>query len=139
MKNKAFLLSLVVLCLVTITGCDLVFHNNSSSSLNLEKTNRYEVLIGLNDVNTGVQIMDTEKATELLKTKVLDYVSGVTITTSVGHYYVGSAIVDETSLSCLIYGGDDEAIAALVKDLTSELNVSVLVAKSTASYRLFTP
>lgn len=139
MKKKAFLFSLAVLCLFTITGCDLVFNTNSSGSLDLEKTNRYEILIGLNDVDTGGQIMDTEKAIEVVKTKVLAYVSGVTITTSVGHYYVGTAIVDETSLSCLIYGGDDEAIAALVNELTSELNSSILVSKSTASYRLITP
>lgn len=139
MKKKALIFCLVVFCLFTVAGCSLPFAKDSANPLDLEKANRYEILIGLNDVTTGKQIMETDKAIETVKKIILDYVNGVTITTSVGHYYVGALIIDETSLSCVIYGGDDEAIAALANQLTSELNVSVLVAKSTSAYRLMTP
>jgi hypothetical protein len=111
----------------------------AANSLDLEKTNRYELLIGLNDVAAGKQLVDTQQATELVKMKLLSHVSGVTITVSNGYYYVGALIVDETTLNCVIYGADDEAIAAVVKEINSELNVPVLVSKSTSQYRLITP
>jgi len=138
MKKKALILSLIVVCLFIFAGCGST-SADSSGSLDLEKTNRYELLIGLNDVTTGSQILDTQKATDIVKKKLLDYVSGVTITLSNGHYYVGSDIVDEVTLNCVIYGSDDETIATLVKELNSELNVPVLVAKSTSDYRLIMP
>lgn len=139
MKKKALLFSFIVLCLFSITGCGVLSSFSDANPLDLEKANRYELLVGLNDVDTGKQIMDTEKATDTVKMMILDYVSGVTITPSIGHYYVGALIIDETSLSCVIYGGDDAAIAELADKLTCELNVSVLVAKSTCAYRLMTP
>ncbi|MBU4439642.1 MAG: hypothetical protein L6276_14055 [Acetobacterium sp.] len=140
MKKKLLLLCLFALSLAILSGCmPKTDSTGASNSLDLETTNRYELLIGLNDVDAGKQLVDTQQATEIVKMKLLSHVSGVTITLSNGYYYVGALIVDETTLNCVIYGADDEAIAAVVKEINSELNVPVLVSKSTSQYRLITP
>ncbi|MBI4856950.1 MAG: hypothetical protein HY818_09430 [Acetobacterium woodii] len=140
MKKKLLLFCLFVLSLATLSGCmPKTDSTGASNSLDLDTTNRYELLIGLNDVDAGKQLVDTQQATEIVKMKLLSHVSGVTITISNGYYYVGALIVDETTLNCVIYGADDEAIAAVVKEINSELNVPVLVSKSTSQYRLITP
>lgn len=138
MKKKLSLLSIFILCALTISGCS---HSsgNTPNPLALESANRYELLIGLNDVNTGKQELDTQETIEIIKMKILKNVSGVTVTVSNGSYYVGALVVDETTLNCVIYGADDEAIASLVAEINNELNLSVLVAKSTSDYRLITP
>lgn len=138
MKKKLYLLGIFILCVVTLSGC-IPSPEKKSDSLGLEFTDRYELLIGLNDVDTGKQVMDTQEAIEIIKMKLLSHVSGVTITVSNGYYYVGAFIVDETTLNCVIYGADDESIAAVVDEINSDLNVSVLVSKTPSEYRLITP
>lgn len=138
MKKKLYLLGVFILCVVTLSGC-IPTAEKKSDTLGLESTDRYELLIGLNDVGTGKQIMDTQEAIEIIKMKLLRHVSGVTITVSNGYYYVGAFIVDETTLNCVIYGADDEAIAAVVDEINSDMNVSVLVSKTPSKYRLITP
>lgn len=140
MKKKLLLLCLFVLSLATLSGCiPNAGSSSSSNALDLESTNRYELLIGLNDVDAEKQLIDTQQATEIVKMKLLSHVSGVTITVSNGYYYVGALIIDEATLNCVIYGADDEAIAAVVEEINSELNVPVLVSKSASQYRLITP
>ncbi len=138
MKKKLYLLSIFILCTLTISGCTSST-NNSTNSLALEAANRYELFIGLNDAGTGKQELDTQEAIEIIKMKILKNVSGVTMTVSNGSYYVGALVVDETTLNCVIYGADDEAITTLVNEINSELNLSILVAKSTSDYRLISP
>jgi hypothetical protein len=121
------------------TGCSSSSTTADSNPLELEKTNRYELMIGLNDATTGKQILSTEKATALVKEKILNYVDGVTITTSQGSYYIGALVVNETSLNCVIYGSDDDSIATLIEEINAELNVAVLVAKTTSDYHLIIP
>ena len=128
MKKKLYLLSIFILCTLTISGCTSST-NNSTNSLALEAANRYELFIGLNDAGTGKQELDTQEAIEIIKMKILKNVSGVTMTVSNGSYYVGALVVDETTLNCVIYGADDEAITTLVNEINSELNLSILVAK----------
>lgn len=140
MKKKLLLLCLFVLILPTLSGCmPSAGSSGSSNSLDLETTNRYELLIGLNDVDAGKQLVDTQQATEIVKMKLLSHVSGVTITVSNGYYYVGALIVDEATLNCVIYGADDDAIATVVDEINSQLNVPILVSKSASQYRLITP
>ena len=138
MKKKLYLLGVFILCVITLSGCTLS-SEKKSETLGLESTDRYELLIGLNDVGTGKQIMDTQEAIEIIKMKLLNHVSGVTITVSNGYYYVGAFIVDETTLNCVIYGADDASIAAVVDEINSDMNVSVLVSKTPSKYRLITP
>jgi len=138
LKKKLYLFAVFILFIVTLSGCSPATEKKSTI-LDLESTNRYELLIGLNDVSTGKQVMATQEAIEIIKMKLLSYVSGVTITVSNGYYYVGAFIVDETTLNCVVYGADDEAISAIVDELNSDLNVSVLVSKSPSEYRLITP
>lgn len=140
MKKKLLLLCFFVLSLATLSGCiPNTGSSDSANALDLEATNRYELLIGLNDVDTGKQLIETQQAIDLVKMKLLSHVSGVTITVSNGYYYVGALIVDETTLNCVIYGADDEAIAAVVEEINDELNVPILVSKSASQYRLITP
>ncbi|WP_414150173.1 hypothetical protein ACIZ62_11225 [Acetobacterium carbinolicum] len=138
MKKKLLLLGTFILCIITLAGC-VSSSEKKSDTIDLETTDRYELLIGLNDVTTGKQVMDTQEAIEIVKLKLLSHVSGVTITVSNGYYYVGAFIVDETTLNCLIYGANDEAIAAVVAEINDDLNVSVLVSKTPSQYRLITP
>jgi hypothetical protein len=138
LKKKLYLLGVFILCVVTLSGC-IPTSEKKSDTLGLESTDRYELLIGLNDVGTGKQIMDTQEAIEIIKMKLLRHVSGVTITVSNGYYYVGAFIVDEATLNCVIYGADDESIAAVVNEINSDMNVSVLVSKTPSKYRLITP
>lgn len=138
MKKKLCSFSVFILCIIILSGCTLSSEKNSNT-LALESTDRYELLIGLNDANTGKQIMDTQEAVEIIKMKLLNHVSGVTISVSNGYYYVGAFIVDETTLNCLIYGADDESIAAIIDEINSDMNVSVLVSKIPSKYRLITP
>jgi len=138
LKKKLYLLGVFILCVVTLCGCT-PSAERKSDILGLESTDRYELLIGLNDVSTGKQVMDTQEAVEITKMKLLSHVSGVTITVSNGYYYVGAFIVDETTLNCVIYGADDESIAAVVDEINSDMNVSVLVSKTPSKYRLITP
>lgn len=138
MKKKVYLLGVFILCVATLSGC-ISSSEKKSDTLSLESVDRYELLIGLNDVGTGKQIMDTQEAVEIIKMKLLSHVSGVTITVSNGYYYVGAFIVDETTLNCVIYGADDESIAAVVDEINSDMNVSVLVSKTPSKYRLITP
>lgn len=138
MKKKLYLIGVLILCIVTLSGCTFS-EEKKSDQLGLESSDRYELLIGLNDVGTGKQVMDTQEAIEIIKMKLLSHVSGVTITVSNGYYYVGAFIVDETTLNCVIYGADDESIAALVDEINSDMNVSVLVSKTPSQYRLITP
>ena len=99
MKKKLYFISICILCIIILSGCTLS-SEKKSDTLALEPTDRYELLIGLNDTNTGKQIMDTQEAIEIIKMKLLNHVSGVTITVSNGYYYVGAFIVDETTLNC---------------------------------------
>jgi hypothetical protein len=138
LKKKLYLIGVLILCIVTLSGCTFSAEKKSDQ-LGLESSDRYELLIGLNDVGTGKQVMDTQEAIEIIKMKLLSHVSGVTITVSNGYYYVGAFIVDETTLNCVIYGADDESIAALVDEINSDMNVSVLVSKTPSQYRLITP
>ncbi|AFA48990.1 hypothetical protein [Acetobacterium woodii] len=138
MKKKLYLLSVFILCALVVCSCTPAA-DKTTNSLALEAANRYELFIGLNDVDSGKQELDTQETIEIIKMKILKNVSGVTMTVSNGSYYVGALVVDETTLNCVIYGADDEAIAALVDEINSELNLSVLVAKSTSDYRLITP
>lgn len=138
MKKKLNLLSVFILCIIILSGCTLSSEKNSDM-MALESTDRYELLIGLNDTNTGKQIMDTQEAIEIIKMKLLNHVSGVTISVSNGYYYVGAFIVDETTLNCVIYGADDESIAAIIDEIKSDMNVSVLVSKIPSKYRLIAP
>jgi len=138
LKKKLYLLGVLILIVVTLSGCT-PSAEKKSDPLGLESSDRYELLIGLNDVGTGKQVMDTQEAIEIIKMKLLSHVSGVTITVSNGYYYVGAFIVDETTLNCVIYGADDESIAAVVDEINSDMNVSVLVSKTPSQYRLITP
>ncbi|MBC3796021.1 hypothetical protein [Acetobacterium tundrae] len=138
MKKKALVLCLIILSLFSVTACSSN-SDASSNPLKLEKANRYELLIGLNDANTGKQILETETAKEAIKKTILESVSGVTITISNGSYYVGALIVDENTINCIIYGADDEAINKIVQEINSQFNLTVLVAKSTSEYRLIKP
>ncbi|WP_303870655.1 hypothetical protein [Acetobacterium wieringae] len=138
MQKRLFVLCVLFLFIATLSGC-IPTSEKESNVLDLESTDRYELLIGLNDVKTGKQIMDTQEAIEIIKMKLLNHVSGVTITVSNGYYYIGALIVDETTLNCVIYGANDESIAALVDEINSDLNVSVLVSKTPSKYRLITP
>jgi len=138
LKKRLYLLGVSILCVMILTGCT-TSSEKKADMLGLESTDRYELLIGLNDVATGKQIMDTQEAIEIIKMKLLSHVSGVTITVSNGYYYVGAFIVDETTLNCVIYGADDESIAALVDEINRDMNVSVLVSKTPSKYRLITP
>lgn len=138
MKKKLYLFSVFILCIIILSGCTLS-SEKKTDTLALESTDRYELLIGLNDANTGKQIMDTQEAVEIIKMKLLNHVSGVTITVSNGYYYVGAFIVDETTLNCVVYGADDESIAAIVDEINDDMNVAVLVSKTPSKYRLITP
>lgn len=133
-----FIVCILFLSIATLVGC-IPTSEKESDSLGLESTDRYELLIGLNDVSTGKQIMDTQEAIEIIKMKLLNHVSGVTLTVSNGYYYIGALIVDETTLNCVIYGANDESITALVDEINKDLNVSVLVSKTPSKYRLITP
>lgn len=137
MKRKLFFTGLLVLCVLLTAGCSSKSTDNNP--LKLESANRFELMIGLNDATTGKQILDTQQATDTIKKKILDHVSGVTMTVSNGAYYVGALVVDETTLNCVIYGADDDAIAKIVDEINSELNLTVLVAKSASDYRLIAP
>lgn len=138
MRKRLFIVCILFLSISTLVGC-IPTSEKESDSLGLESTDRYELLIGLNDVSTGKQIMDTQEAIEIIKMKLLNHVSGVTLTVSNGYYYIGALIVDETTLNCVIYGANDESIAALVDEINKDLNVSVLVSKTPSKYRLITP
>lgn len=138
MRKRLFIVCILFLSIATLVGC-IPTSEKESDSLGLESTDRYELLIGLNDVSTGKQIMDTQEAIEIIKMKLLNHVSGVTLTVSNGYYYIGALIVDETTLNCVIYGANDESITALVDEINKELNVSVLVSKTPSKYRLITP
>ncbi len=138
MRKRLFIVCILFLSIATLSGC-IPTSEKESDALGLESTDRYELLIGLNDVSTGKQIMDTQEAIEIIKMKLLNHVSGVTITVSNGYYYIGALIVDETTLNCVIYGANDESIAALVDEINKDLNVSVLVSKTPSKYRLMTP
>ncbi len=138
MKKKLYLFGVFILCVLTLSGCTSS-PEKKADTLDLESTDRYELLIGLNDVGTGKPIMDTQEAIEIIKMKLLSHVSGVTITVSNGYYYVGAFIVDETTLNCVIYCADDESITAAVNEINSDMNVSVLVSKTPSKYRLITP
>lgn len=138
MRKRLFIVCILFLSIATLVGC-IPTSEKESDSLGLESTDRYELLIGLNDVSTGKQIMDTQEAIEIIKMKLLNHVSGVTLTVSNGYYYIGALIVDETTLNCVIYGANDESIAALVDEINKDLNVSVLVSKTPSKYRLITP
>ncbi|OXS25582.1 MAG: hypothetical protein BI182_10465 [Acetobacterium sp. MES1] len=138
MRKRLFIVCILFLSIATLVGC-IPTSEKESDSLGLESTDRYELLIGLNDVSTGKQIMDTHEAIEIIKMKLLNHVSGVTLTVSNGYYYIGALIVDETTLNCVIYGANDESIAALVDEINKDLNVSVLVSKTPSKYRLITP
>ena len=138
LKKKLYLAIIFILCIVILSGCTPAAEKKSDT-LGLEATDRYELLIGLNDVSTGKPVMDTQEAIEIIKMKLLSHVSGVTITVSNGYYYVGAFIVDETTLNCVIYGANDESIAAVVDEINADMNVSVLVSKTSSNYRLITP
>ncbi|KAF5080655.1 hypothetical protein LNN31_11710 [Acetobacterium wieringae] len=138
MRKRLFIVCILFLSIATLVGC-IPTSEKESDSLGLESTDRYELLIGLNDVSTGKQIMDTQEAIEIIKMKLLNHVSGVTLTVSNGYYYIGALIVDETTLNCVIYGANDESITALVDEINKDLNVSVLVSKTPSKYRLITP
>lgn len=138
MRKRLFIVCILFLSISTLVGC-IPTSEKESDSLGLESTDRYELLIGLNDVSTGKQIMDTQEAIEIIKMKLLNHVSGVTLTVSNGYYYIGALIVDETTLNCVIYGANDESITALVDEINKDLNVSVLVSKTPSKYRLITP
>lgn len=138
MRKRLFIVCILFLSIATLVGC-IPTSEKESDSLGLESTDRYELLIGLNDVSTGKQIMDTQEAIEIIKMKLLNHVSGVTLTVSNGYYYIGALIVDETTLNCVIYGANDESIAALVDEINKDLNVSVLVSKTPSKYHLITP
>ncbi|MEA4805196.1 hypothetical protein [Acetobacterium wieringae] len=138
MRKRLFIVCILFLSIATLVGC-IPTSEKESDSLGLESTDRYELLIGLNDVSTGKQIMDTQEAIEIIKMKLLNHVSGVTLTVSNGYYYIGALIVDETTLNCVIYGANDKSITALVDEINKDLNVSVLVSKTPSKYRLITP
>lgn len=138
MRKRLFIVCILFLSIATLSGC-IPVSEKESNTMSQESADRYELLIGLNDVNTGKQIMDTQEAIEIIKMKLLNHVNGVTITVSNGYYYIGALIVDETTLNCVIYGANDESIAALVDEINKDLNVSVLVSKTPSKYRLITP
>ncbi|URN83080.1 hypothetical protein [Acetobacterium wieringae] len=138
MRKRLFIVCILFLSIATLVGC-IPTSEKESDSLGLESTDRYELLIGLNDVSTGKQIMDTQEAIEIIKMKLLNHVRRVTLTVSNGYYYIGALIVDETTLNCVIYGANDESITALVDEINKDLNVSVLVSKTPSKYRLITP
>ncbi len=139
MQKKSLFLILLIITLITFTGCQSSSETADANPLELEKTNRYELMIGLNDADKGKQILSTKEATAQINEKILNYVDGVTMTTSQGAYHVGALVVNETSLNCVIYGGDDETIAKLIKDINADLNVAVLVAKTTSDFHFSVP
>ncbi|WKY45912.1 hypothetical protein Q5O14_07400 [Eubacteriaceae bacterium ES2] len=121
-----------------------IFFSACSSEANLDyfdltSTTRYELLIGLNDLTSGQQIIETNDAIETVKKKILDHTDGLTMTISNGSYYVGALLVDETTINCVIYNSDDASIRAIVDEINQEMNLAVLVGKSDSEYQLVSP
>ncbi|WKY49160.1 hypothetical protein Q5O24_07575 [Eubacteriaceae bacterium ES3] len=136
MKQKILISIFLMILVVNLVGCST---ESDSDYFDLESTIRYELMIGLNDSTTGTQIIETEDAIDAVKKNILNHADGLTMTVSNGSYYVGALLVDETTLNCIIYNSDDASIRKIVDEINEEMNLPVLVAKSSSDYQLVSP
>lgn len=100
--------------------------------MKFETVNNYKLYVGLNDKDTYVQIMATDKAENRIRNIVSEIVGGATFSNKQGYWVdeLGNPTIENT-IEILISNSSDEIVEIICKKLNAELNQNcIMVEKS---------
>lgn len=94
-------------------------------------TTQYRIYVGLNDKDSGTQIISLDNAKDILDGICQEHVGGYTLQVSEGMWTDDSGdIVRETSLVCIFDGTDIGTIYAICDEILTALNQSSILIES---------
>ena len=102
--------------------------------MNFEKINTYNLYVGLNDKDSGTQILDDDYAMNFVRDTVSNIVGGATFTKSFGYWVdeFGNE-TRENTMVVKITATDDEHIERICKQLDYSLNQNCIMVEKTVS------
>jgi len=128
MKRK--ILAIVLLCLMmtfVFAGC--------GSSDQEESTTKCTLYCGLNDADTGTQILTIEEAQEVIRPMILEAGTGYTEFVTYGAYEENGTVYGNDTLVYEFYYADRAVVEQLGKDIKEALNLnSVLMTENPSKY-----
>lgn len=94
----------------------------------MEKTIKYTLFIGLNDMNKKRQIIPTFYAKKIITKTILNYTDGATIYKCNGIFrHENGTIIKEKSFKIEFFGVDDVIINSIISDLKIKLNQEAII------------
>jgi len=122
MKKKLILIvaALLLVFNTAVAACYLISRTNSDYT-----TDHYLVFVGLNDKDTGTQLISYEEAVAKIDAAALKYTDGYTIASGDGRWLDDSgAVVTEHSVVCYFDRIPRETVHQIMDEIITELNQS---------------
>lgn len=134
MKKTVKLISmtiLAVLLLCAFAGCS--GNNNDDSNVPVQ----YSIYCGLNDEDTGTQVIATEEAQQIARKIITDKGFGYTEHVTYGAYTENGKAVENVTLIYDLYFIEYEEIEKIADEIREALNLTpILIAEGSHNYEL---
>lgn len=142
MRNKAWILLLVLVFAVVMSGCgskEEEKNENHTENSAWTKDTQYIVYFGLNDKTTGEQIVSKEEATKIILEIFEKEGVGYTVLDAFGAYLdEGEVVSNETVVLDILMVSEKELEKAVTEAVNTLHLASAMVTKSDVTYRFYT-
>lgn len=135
MKTRYMPIALLVVLIISISGCSTQTQSNLAQSEGI----KYTLFIGLNDKDTYTQKVSNEEAEKKVAEIAMKYVDGFTQLQGKGAYKDEKGIVtNENTLILSFDFATEEQIKGIASEVLKELNQnSVLIEKQKINYEYY--
>lgn len=132
MKKIISILLLVVMAVGLLAGCGAAKTGNES-----EVPTAYSLYCGLNDADTGTQIVSTEEAQKTARKVITDKGFGYTEHVAYGAYTEDGEAIENVTLVYEMYFMEKEEIDEVADEIREALNLTpVLIVEGSQNYEL---
>ncbi|MDO4317739.1 MAG: hypothetical protein Q4C48_05955 [Lachnospiraceae bacterium] len=142
MRNKAWILLLVLVFAAVMSGCgskEEEKNENHTENSAWTKDTQYIVYFGLNDKTTGEQIVSKEEATKIILEIFEKEGVGYTVLDAFGAYLdEGEVVSNETVVLDILMVSEEELEKAVTEAVNTLHLASAMVTKSDVTYRFYT-
>lgn len=128
MGSKLKIVLILLLCAMTLLTL--------ASCTKADNPPCYTLYCGLNDADTGAQILTIENAKETARGIILNNDCGYTEFITHGAYHSADSIISNDTLVYEIYFAEADVVEKIASEIAEELNIMpILIAEGTTSYR----
>jgi hypothetical protein len=120
-------------------GIGLIAESSQQSELfDGSSKDKYVLYIGLNDQDTGSQIVSIQEAEALVNAICVKYTGGYTEISARGGWLDNQQMIEENSLVYVFYDASEEEILAIMDEALDALNQSsILIEKDSAIFTYY--